>query len=149
MNIYLIPYKNSCFFLPTYLFWHQKKLQIGRKCHTPFWKTQKALRVRLFFLEGLVLFILVYWFKPSLKIVKQPWFKEVILFCNKPSNDQKKMAIFLFLTVLSFLSLYFHQKCLNLSSNSTFWWKFWRSKKYNWNIGSFNPQHSKIIERSF
>ena len=34
-------------------------------------------------------------------------------------------------SVLSFLSLYFHQKCLNLSSNSTFWWKFWRSKKYN------------------
>jgi len=126
-----------------------KKNPNRKKMPYPFSKTQKALRVRLFFLEGLVLFTSVYWFKPSLKIVKQPWFKEVILFCNKPSNDQIKMAIFLFLTVLSFLSLYFHQKCLRLSSNSTFWWKFWRSKKYNWNIGSFNPQHSKIIERSF
>ena len=34
-------------------------------------------------------------------------------------------------SVFSFLSLYFHQKCLNLSINSTFWLKFWRSKKYN------------------
>ena len=127
MNMLLVSEKNCCIFSAHLVGWHRKNTLIWEKM--PFLFLKSTFRLSKSFSNRLFLFLL-HWFIFFMKIVKEPWIKEILLFCIILSNSQQSMAICLFLSGFSFFSLYLQPNELNFQRIQHFVWNF-EAEKYN------------------